>query len=238
MPKEQGVDPRTNELITEVRFKPNPRVLDHRGEWAEALISSLDLPAWQIDDNSVKVANKDATRIVTLGFQNVIAQARDIETKNFFPEFASKAIRTIFTLDGFGPVEVGRIGVRSKFCNYFRGEFSDLVSRSSQRYVMPTKALANVFGRSARLIDIGAPLNFEDEDGFFNTNCGPMNRDQLKQFFVKNEGFPEVGLYFEIDYFSKPQSILRAEVVAESVSRFAVKSWEFNERIRDMVLKG
>jgi hypothetical protein len=239
MAKDAKVDPRTNEIVTEIRFPPNARVLDHRGEWATILSEELDLKEWAIDENTVKLTNAAASRFVSVGFQNAVVMARDVETKNFFPDFAGKVIRKLFSFENFGPlILVRRLGVRSKYCTQFKGDFSELVRLLAQHYVAPTHSVVKTFGPSAKLVDIGAPLNFEDEQDFFNTNCGPMKRGQLRQFFQKNEGFPDVALYFEIDYFSRPDAKLKADDVIRDVSRFATRSWEFNERVRDAVIKG
>jgi hypothetical protein len=238
MAKERKVDLRSNEVVTEIRYPANARVLDRRGEWTAILSDEFDLKQWAIDENTVKLSNADGSRLVSVSFRNAIVMGRDLSTKNLFPDYAAKVVNRLVGFEGFGSsLYVERLGVRSKFCNQFKGSFIELVQAFAQRYVTPSQGIATVFGAAAKLVDMGAPLNFEDSDDFYNTNCGPMKRGQLRQFFTKDDGFPEVGLYFEVDYFTRPRAVLKPDNVIETISRLALRSWEFNERVRHLVTK-
>ncbi len=239
MARESTVDPRTNEFVFEFRFKPNAHIFDYRGEWAETIARDFDLEHWAIDDNSVRLFNKQQSKELMVGFSNAALIVRDVETKNYFPELATKMIHSVLNLAEFGsPVLINRLGVRSRFCTPFGGPFDKLMERFANAYVQPSPTVMKAVGNSARLVDIGAPLNFEDEDGLFNTTCGTMNRDQLKQFFLKKEGLPEVALYFDIDYFQRPATKMNAGQVSPIVVNYAHKSWELHDRLRDLILRG
>jgi hypothetical protein len=239
MGRETTVDPRTNEFVFEFRFKPNAYVFDNRGEWAETLLRDFNLEHWAIDDNSVRLFNKQQSKELVVGFSNAALVARDVETKNYFPELATKMVHSVLNLTNFGSlVLVNRLGVRSRFCTPFSGPFGKLVERFARVYAQPSSSVMKAVGDSARLVDIGAPLNFEDEDGLFNTMCGPMNRDQLKQFFLKKDGLPEVALFFDIDYFQRPAIKMTAGQISPVVVTYASKSWELHERLRDLILRG
>ena len=36
-----------NEFLLEIRYKPNARILDHRGDWAERISEHMRLPRWR-----------------------------------------------------------------------------------------------------------------------------------------------------------------------------------------------
>ncbi len=229
---------KVNEIVAEFRYPPNARVLDRRGEWAAILSKAFELKEWAIDNSSIRLMNKEQSRLLCVGFRNSFLFLIDSESQTYFSDLATKMVRSVFSLDGFGSPTIDRIGVRSKFGTPFTGKFPDLVKRFARNYAVPTDRALKVFPPSARLIDIGSPLNFEDEDGFFNTTCGPMERNQMKQFFSKSEGFPEVGLYFEIDYFRSPSLVMTADELSKTITDFAFKSWDFHDRVNDAVLKG
>jgi hypothetical protein len=85
-------------------------------------------------------------------------------------------------------------------------------------------------------VDIGGPLNFADSLGNFNTMSGPMARAQLAAFFKKDEGFPEVGLFIDIDYWRRPEKDVPGAEVVSAVKSFAEAAWARHEGIRDLIL--
>lgn len=40
-----------NEYIFEIRYKPNPKVLDLRGSWAEVITKRMEFEHWSISNN-------------------------------------------------------------------------------------------------------------------------------------------------------------------------------------------
>jgi hypothetical protein len=58
-----------NEHVLEVRYKPNPKVLDYRGTWAESISDHMKLPEWRIVENRIDIYDKKIriTRLWDLG---------------------------------------------------------------------------------------------------------------------------------------------------------------------------
>jgi hypothetical protein len=48
-----------SEHVFEIRYRPNAKILDKRGEWAEKLSHELELPAWRIGANRLDVVNEE-----------------------------------------------------------------------------------------------------------------------------------------------------------------------------------
>ena len=60
----------TNENILEIRYKPNPKILDYRGTWAEALAQVMSVSEWRIDENRIDVSNKEKTLKAFASYKN------------------------------------------------------------------------------------------------------------------------------------------------------------------------
>jgi len=231
------VDTITNEHVLEIRYRPNPRVLDHRGAWAQLISEHMGLKHWQIVENRLDSFSEKQVEHAFVGFRNAGYTAADTPTRNFFPERATKLLRLLFTLGDFGEdLFVERLGVRSRFCTPFSSSFEELVDLVARQYLTPTEAAREAVGAKAKLIDIGAPLNFADGLGNFNTTLGPMAAKQLSEFFRKDEGFPPVGLYYDIDYFVRPDRLLRGKEILSTVGTLADEAWDRHDSVRALVL--
>lgn len=224
-----------NEHIFEIRYKPNPKILDHRGTWAELISKHMDLSEWMIVENRIDIYDKEGKNRAFVGFSNAGFVCYDSPTANYFPEKTVKFFRFVLNLEDFGSTPfVMRIGIRSRFCTAFPGNFEDLCNRYSQRYLILTEKAQVAI--NAKLIDIGGHLNFVDKHGNFNTMSGPMPNEQMKQFFSHKKEFPEVGLYYDVDYWLKPEKPVDGKEIIRLISTFAEESWKRHERVRDLIL--
>ncbi|MGH8603900.1 MAG: hypothetical protein ACREXR_14365 [Gammaproteobacteria bacterium] len=233
----EKVDPVTNEHVLEVRYKPNPRILDHRGRWAEQISEYMGLQHWRIIENRIDIFSDNEVEHAFVGFRNAGFIVVDSPTKNFFPDKAAKLFRFLFGLPDFGTsLHIERLGVRSKFCTPFNGSFEELVHLFSSRYVGLRPQAGTAVGASVRIIDAGALLNCVDKLGNFNTQSGPLARTQISDFFKKNSGFPEIGLFYDIDYFLRPNRKVAEKDVLTNIRDFAAEAWERHERIRCLIV--
>ena len=233
----EQVDSVTNEHILEIRYKPNPKILDHRGTWADTISSHMDLRHWRVIENRVDLFSEQQREHVFVGFRNAGFTASDTPTKNFFPDKATKLFRFLLELDGFGPaLHVERFGVRSRFCTRFEGSFEELMQRVATKYLALTGQAKEAVGKNAKLIDIASPLNFVDKVGNFNTTSGPMLKTQLAEHFRKDSGFPEVGLFYDIDYFLRPNREMSDKEILSTISSFAEAGWERHDRVCALIV--
>lgn len=224
-----------NELTFEIRYKPNAKVLDHRGTWAEQISEHMKLPEWQIVENRVDVFDKDSKNRGFVGFKNAGFVSHDAHTANFFPDQTIKFFKFVLELDGFdSPIFVTRIGVRSKFFTTYEGKFEDLRERYATRFITMTDKAKQIF--NAKLIDVGGPLNFADRHGNFNTVSGPMTNTQAQQFFNRTEELPKIGLYLDIDYWQKPEKQMDNRKILETISTFSNEAWRKYEDICNLIM--
>lgn len=224
-----------NEHIFEIRYKANPKVLDYRGAWAEAISEHMELPHWKIGQNRIEIHDDNLDEVAFVALKNTGFQIHNTETRNKFPERAAKFYKFASSLAGFekDPFLL-RIGVRSKFCRRFDGKFDDLLKLYLANYSSPREAALKVI--DATLLDVGAPLNFKDNIGNFNTLCGAMRDEEMPKWFREEEDFPEVGLYYDIDYWVLPNKEISTEYILDKIKQFAARSWDKFESIYNLII--
>lgn len=214
-----------NEQILEIRYKPNPKVLDYRGSWAEAISDHMKLPEWRILENRIDIFNESNRDRVFVGFKNAGFVTHNAPTKNYFSDKAVKVFRFLFTLTGFDKTPfIERIGVRSKFCKEYEGTFDELREKYVSNYLCLTDKAKKIM--DAKLMDIGGQLNFADRYGNFNTMSGPMISAQMAQYFEATEEFSKVGLFFDIDYWLKPEKTMDSQEILKTIEQFANSGWD------------
>lgn len=225
---------RISEHIFELRYKPNPKVLDKRGLWAELISAEMSLPEWRIIENRIDIFSKANSESAFVGFRNTGFTTYDSPTANYFPDKASKFLKFLMTLEGFdNPVFVERIGIRSRFAVQYSEGFDQLRDRFSTRYLSLTAEAVRIL--DATVVDIGAPINFVDRLGNFNTTCGPMNREQLKEFFPKSSNQPDVSLFYDIDYWLKPLKAHSDQDLIRLIKDFAGSAWLKHDKIDALI---
>lgn len=226
-----------NELIMEVRFKPNARLLDRRGEWATALADAMQLPEWKIVDNRVDVFRTDQTQRGFVAFRNAGYIVLDAVTPNFFHERAAKFLRALFQFPEFGrSVTVERLGVRAKYCTPFDGPFEQLVELFQRTYFGPGPSALAALGEGARIIDIGAPVNYVDKHGNVNSVVGPMAAEQLDKNFSKAGPFPAVGLFVDLDLWQKPERQYDERALSQTVQTLATEAARKHGSLKALIL--
>jgi hypothetical protein len=223
------------EQLFEIRYTPNPRVLDFRGTWAQALSDHLALPEWEIDQNRIDIFNQDRSRRGFVSFRNCGFYVRNSPTVDFFPDQGVKLVRFMMSDDTFGDrLFVKRFGLRTRVATPFAGPFEALVARYSNRVARLNPEAARVF--DAEVIDVGAPVNFKTKLGTLNTVSGPMDRKQLQKFFPQADELPEVSLYLDLDYWLEPKKTFAIRDITSLIKRFAEENWNIQSRFATLVL--
>lgn len=228
--------PDLHEHILEVRYMPNPKVLDYRGTWAEAISDYMKLPKWVIVNNRIDIYDEKNKDRAFVGFRNAGFVAHATPTKNYFPDKAIKFFKYLLTLEGFKKTPyVERIGVRSKFCEKYEGSFDELRDKYVSNYLSLTNKAKKII--NSKIIDIGGPINFADKYGNFNTMSGPIIDKQMAQFFEITEGSPAVGLYFDIDYWILPKKEVDEQEILSYIKQFANSAWDRFDSISKLILE-
>lgn len=225
--------------LFEVRYKPNSKMLDYRGAWADAINSVMNYQHWRIDNNRIDVKDENGKHSAFVSFNNAGLSIKNAATKNYFPDHAIKFMKVLFELEGFElEPYIERIGVRSRFCTKFDGDFKTLLDKYSSRFVILTEPAKDIL--KSKLLDIGSPLVLEDDIGKINLMGGPMDTRQIKQFFEITDDDditpPDVGLVFDIDYWNTPKSIMKENDLIESVKIYSNACWAMHDKLKTLVL--
>ena len=236
--KRQGQD--LSEHIFEIRYRNIPQMIDNRGRLAQLVQSVMDFGRANIGKDRIDVTSGtgDERCFVTVGNAGyVVANPTTVErfyqtAAKFFSGFAKEG----YVADS---LQVGRIGVRSRFCTQFAGSFDDILAETTRRYVSLNPEAAAAVG--GKLVDVGAALNFRDEHGHFNTMCGPMKAAQIRENFPSKDQFPDipdVGLYYDIDYWDAPAGKCGVKEILSKLEVFAKEGWSRHKRVNDLILGG
>jgi len=146
-----------------------------------------------------------------------------------------KFFNYLFDLDGFEKSPyVERIGVRSKFCKAYKGDFDQLVKKYTSNYLSLTERAKKTI--NSKLLDIGGPINFADRYGNFNTMSGPMTDEQMARYFETKEDLPAIGLFFDIDYWLTPQRQLGRQEILKHIKQFANSAWDRFDGLSGLIL--
>jgi hypothetical protein len=237
MPDNDGQQESLNEHVFELRYKPNAKIIDYRGEFAEMISSELGLTEWRITKDRVDVFDKEEKHRLYVGFRSSGYVAQDSITANYFPDKAVQFLNFVSNIKTFGNHWiVQRMGVRSRFCTAFDGECEDALERLGSRYTTLTEDAKSAIGE-AKVIDLNGVVNFEDEHGSFNTQLGPMLASQIAEVLKDRDDYPEVGIYYDIDYWKRPEKDVAESDVTRFIKVAAREGWERHGRILRLILQ-
>jgi len=230
-----------SEQLLEIRYRPNPRVIDFRGTWAQQISEYMNLSEWRIIQDRIDVNDKPELIRAFVGFRNAGLIVRNATTDNYFSDQARKLFRFLFESykDDFGvKIHVERFGVRSKTIVPFDGDMRELVKRYSSKYMQLTPGAALSIG--AEIVDIGGPVNFKDEFGTFNTTSGPVTQAEGERLLtfkeLKDSSYPKVGLYVDVDYWRTPHDFYSKSEVLDLIRTFTTQTLVRQKQICELVL--
>lgn len=221
------------EYVVEIRFKPNARVLDKRGEIASNLLSKL-LNQWSISSNQILLSSKENldTKAV-FSFKNVSFVSNYPNDKKFFLENAEAYIKSAWT--HFPNNEIVRVGIRTKYLIPAKDFKSIFDSYKKNFLALKDEDLTKIGGT---LIDLGFPLNFADGDNFFNIVTGPMEKEQFGQFVKEQEDIFENGVFIDFDYFKQEFSpYTKQKDILDLIKLGIEKAENACSAISDLVIK-
>jgi hypothetical protein len=223
-----------SEHIVEVRYKPNPELLDRRGERATALLEALEFEHWEVADRVVRVTRADKKESAFVAYHNAGMTCQDLRDGKEFGEKAKFFCRLLGDLPGIAKVvPVNRLGVRSKFLQLFDGSFEALRELVMAQWVDLRPAYLKALGGSVE--DVGAPFIMKDTVGNYNTSGGPMKQEQAMRFLPREHDLPAVSLYFDIDYWWTPKAEVDFKEIAEKAGQFAEAGWDKYVRVTGLL---
>ena len=128
-----------------------------------------------------------------------------------------------------------RIGVKIKIGTKFDGTFDEILKIYSENYLVPNEKLSTVF--DADIADIGGYVTFRTKDDVdIQSMSGPMEEEQIKQFFPFVEDPPNPIFYFEIDSSIKPNEELNGKRIEKIIGDLIRLDWSTNNKVIKMLL--
>lgn len=200
-----------SKFLCEVRYVPNPLLLDKRGEIVGSFATDY-LAHWKIDKNRVDVYNEELTEGIFAGFKNAGFTTTSSNRIHYLTGQLESYLTKYFTI-----LVPERIGSRSTYLFPSQKSFKTLVADFQQKVVkMDAKILKSI---EAKLVDVGSNLIFEKGNSKFNVSMGPMKKWQSSKIFSQ-EDLPKIGFYIDIDcYTDKLGKQSKSSSVASSIRR-------------------
>lgn len=186
------------EQILEVRFKPDPKILDKRGDIA-ATLGDAFLNKWSITPNSIELKSENEAKVKAFfGFRNMGVSSNYPYPKDDFLNLAKDYIKRGWHLIPFNNLE--RIGVSTKLI-VETDNFTEYLRIFREKFIALNDDQLGQFGGD--LVDISIPLNFSEGLNQFNIVLGPIQKEELEVFFKDQEKtIPDYGLFSHVDYFT------------------------------------
>jgi hypothetical protein len=227
--------PVLNEQIFELRFKPEARILDHRGIWTEQLQSQFELSEWLITENRLDVYNKDNSKRIFVAFRNAGCTLRSSSEASFV-QLTQTFLRFLLRQSPFRSFQIERIGVLGRFANTYTGSFEDLLRRYAERIYSIAPRASEAF--DAELTDIGGFLDFRTAHGEIHSAMGPMQKKQLLEYFDFAKEPPEIASFFQFDYFTKPATpvSMNSQQLVDLVAEYTRDNWARYGRLSDLLV--
>lgn len=213
-----------NEQVLEIRYKPDARLLDHLGNWTTQLASQLGVSEWNVTHTRLDVFQKDDNQRAFISFRNAGCTLRNQDQQGF-TNFTQNFLRFFFNTLPYRSLKIERIGVLGRFTKKYEGSFQDLLGNYSKNVYAIQPPFQKII--DAKVIDIGATINFKAANGFISTQTGPMEEKQLREFFTFAKEVPEIAIYFQIDYFFTPEitSSLNNNQISKLIQDYISENW-------------
>ncbi len=220
------------EYLVEVRFVPNSKVLDKRGDIASQVSLSTDFDHWNIGTNKISFTNSKKEKIYSaFGFKNLGVLSKYPNDQETFLNETKSFIKTCWNF--YDSSQTIRIGVKTKYLIEI-DSFKKAFDAYRKKFLhINDKDIANFGGD---LIDVGFPLNFADGENFFNVTTGPMQKKEFEQFIDVPEDVFDSGIYIDVDYFTTEISPnIRQKDLFEFIEKAVGKAETVSENIINLL---
>jgi hypothetical protein len=224
------------EQVLEIKYRPEPRVLDHLGLWADQLLKEYQLTEWQITQSRLDVFDKQETNRLFISFKNAGLVLRNSTDEHEFLAKTRTFLKFLLKQNPFNTkFSIERLGVLSKFAYEYNGMFDDLRTHISKNLYSINEKYLNLF--DGKLTDFAIPLTFQTESGKTNSHLGPMKKDQLKVFLPFVDELPDVCLYFDIDHALTPEDNQSLDIkkLPKTIDEYIQSNWAHYYRLLKLI---
>lgn len=236
---ENEVKENVNQSIIEIRYKPNSKILDYRGSYAEMISKLMGLEHWKITENRIDVYDNEDNKRVFVSFRNSGISINNLTNNQLFLDQALKYFGFLFNDKPFGEkININRIGLRYRNLNKYEGPYEELVIKyHSSMFIIPEET-KQAFGY--QITDVGFPLDFRDNQARIHTLSGPMSKEQALDFFKfeSNDTLPNCGFYIDIDYWEILDEEMNFDQLSKKLSIFHSKVINMNKGVNKLIFDG
>lgn len=214
-------------FVCEIRFVPNPKFLDIRGEIASAM-SNDKLKQWKISKDRVDVSGKEGVAFASYSNLGFIT----LEEKNI--DDCIKSIdEAIKILGDLPPV---RWGVRIYSISPSRKKFPTLLNKCKNKLLnFNPKNFSKIDGQ---LEDLGISYIFSNGKDKFQITIGPMEKKQSVNYFPEDK-LPKNGIFVDLDIYRDGdnfyQSDFRRARIKDFINNSFTKSKEIISEIMEVI---
>ena len=224
-----------NDCVLEIRYKPNPKILDVRGQIASNVSSTMNLNKWNVHFERIDFDNDDQDMHSIVSFKNIIFTIKNCESSNYFRDQSVKFLRSVLQIPAFTDSNhIVRIGVRHRFYFPYSDSFENLFNLFLEKYWNISPDLHEVLGH--KLIDVNGAFTLSTPNGKVNFNCGPMTSDQVKEFLPHLKSPSEVGLFVDSDYWVAPEKPMEIRPIINTVKNFCNENWPRVTDVKNYIL--
>lgn len=221
-----------SKYILEIKFKPDSRILDKRGEIAESLLKE-QFTDWNIQENRIDFSKKGNEEFgAYFSYRGLGVYSSYPNKLPFFKRNVKDFINSAW--EYFESDTILRIGIRGIYLTE-ADKYQATFDKYKSTLFTVDNTLLEKFG--GKLYDFAVPMNFTDGKDYFHVNTGPMYREQSEAIFDKIKDLPKFGVYVDVDFFKKDfLSIVKKEEVQAFIEKGLKKTEEINDLIQGMTV--
>lgn len=224
-----------SEFIFEIRYTPNPKIIDYRGKWAEEASNLMKVTQWGISENRLDVFDTNKLSHGFVSFKNAGFVLRENADYKYFEDKTIKFLRYFLEQREFGtPLNVERIGVRFRYVVPVTMQFDELVNKIFEKFLSVRPEAKKTL--DAQIIDNGVPLTLKTPNGTINFVVGPMELDQLKEIIKVDDYSVPVSFFIDLDYWTRPMGKLDQANIFSIIRTFADENNQRYENLKKLVL--
>ena len=205
--------------IIEIRYKPDPQILDIKGKIVQYLTnSSKFFDTWNITGNDITlVSTKNKNLRAFFTFKRWALESINPISDDDFIQASTEIIQNSSSLINID--KITRLGVRSTYIIGTELTFNDLLKEMNGKISkFDTTKISN------KLIDTAFTFTFAEDNNKVNISFGPMSDEQIKENFIDSKDLPKNGLFVDIDtYCSKFEKQLKTKDIV-SFLKDAIKN--------------
>jgi len=221
-------------MVWEIKYPASSLLFDSRGKIAFKWQWTSDLSEWRISNNQVTIHNKSNTISLTADYKNSTVV---MELPKSAVEFNSLAADfSAYILDTIQPKKIDRMGLRIIQIAK-RPHFKLLSSKIRENLFKLNESDWQVFGGPPA--DVAFPLTLELDENKANFMLGPMQTEQLSEYFVADEvkkRLPKTALFMDFDFYKEDPEISQTDNL-KSFNDFLNKGTHQIKEISDKLME-